>query len=352
MKMEFGYVQVSAHNHAWRTVLQAILVWCVLVGAVLLSFPQYYIFVSSTILINFIAISGLIILVGHCGQISLGHGAFVGFGGYVCAIAMETLGLPYWLAVPLTGIVSFFIGFLFGYPALRLEGHYLALATFAFGLTFPQIIKSKWLQPVTGGTMGMVLGRPKSLLPDILSDDHWLFLFVAFWGLATYLIAVGISHSRLSLAWRTLRDHRVAAEVTGIDRLSSNNAAFALSSMYAGISGALGVVLTQFVAPDTFSFFMSFTLLVGAVIGGVHSLLGAMIGAIFIQFIPDLAESISKAAPWAVYGGFMLVVITVAPGGIAGVLTARFARIAAAIAERSYAQGRLSRRSSSQNFKA
>ncbi|MFH1633089.1 MAG: branched-chain amino acid ABC transporter permease [Chloroflexota bacterium] len=340
MKIESGYVHVSASGRAWRTVGRAVLIWCVLVGAALLLFSQYYLFVSSAIVVNFIAITGLVILTGHSGQISLGHGAFVGFGAYVCAIAMEKLGLPYWLSVPLAGIASFFIGYLFGYPALRLEGLYLALATFALGLTFPQVIKFKWVQPVTGGYMGLLLSRPQSPLPGILSVDEWLFLFIAFWGLVSYLIAVGISDSRLSLAWRALRDHRVAAEVNGVDRLSSNNAAFGVCAMYAGISGALGVVLTQFVAADTFSIFLSFTLLVGAVVGGVHSLLGAMFGAIFIQFIPNLADSISKAAPWAVYGGVLLAVIAVAPNGIAGVLTTLFARIARAAVEVGYGKGR------------
>jgi branched-chain amino acid transport system permease protein len=324
--------------------------WFFLVGAVLILFPQYYVFVSSTIVVNFIAIMGLVILVGHGGQISLGHGAFVGIGAYVCAIAMGKFGIPYWLSVPLTGIVSFFIGFLFGYPAVRLEGHYLALATFALGLTFPQIVKLNWLHPLTGGSMGMILSQPKSVLPDILSVDKWLFIFVAFWGLLIYLITLGISQSRLFLAWRALRDHRVAAEVAGINRLLSNNAAFAVSAMFAGISGALGVIVTQFVAADTFSFFLSLTLLVGAVVGGVNSMLGAILGAIFIQFIPNLADNISKAAPWAVYGGVLLVVITVAPSGIAGALTALFDRIVTAGRKLGYSPGRLQAKSSSQDL--
>ena len=106
----------------------------------------------------------------------------------------------------------------------------------------------------------------------------------------------------------------------GVNRLINNNYAFAVSAMYGGVAGALWTVLTQFVAPDTFGFFLSLTLLVGAVIGGVHSILGALLGAAFIQFIPTLAENVSKSAPWAIYGITLLIVISVVPHGIAGLL--------------------------------
>jgi branched-chain amino acid transport system permease protein len=290
--------------------------------------PQYYLFVAANIVATSVALMGLVILVGNSGQISLGHGAFMGLGAYAYAIAMEHVGLPYWAAVPFAGLVCFGLGWLFGYPALRLEGLYLALATFALAIVFPQLIKFRWLGDLTGGTMGMVLGRPESVLPTYVSVDESLFLFTSAWGLAMYLLAVRIGESRLALSWQTLRDHRLAAEAVGVNRTLSYNAAFAVSAMYAGIGGALGIVLTQFVAPDTFGFFLSLTLMVGLVVGGVTSLLGAILGAAFIQFIPNLAESVSKAAPWAVYGIVLLVIISIMPNGLGGLLRRARGRLA------------------------
>ena len=241
-------------------------------------------------------------------------------GAYLCAILMDQTGLPYWQAVPATGAIAFAVGFLFGFPALRLEALSLALATFALAIVFPQVVKFRWFAPITGGTTGLLLDRPKSMLPQYLSVDQSLFLFVALWATGMYFLALRIGNSTLALRWRALRDHRVVAEAMGVNRLINNNYAFAVSAMYGGVAGALWTVLTQFVAPDTFGFFLSLTLLVGAVIGGVHSILGALLGAAFIQFIPTLAENVSKSAPWAIYGITLLIVISVAPDGIAGLL--------------------------------
>lgn len=285
----------------------------------LLLLPKYYLFIGASALSTAVAIVGLVILTGYSGQISIGHGAFVGFGAYVCAILMAHLGLPYWLALPIAALATYVAGFLFGYPALRLEGLYLALATFALAVAFPQLVKSRWLQEWTGGAQGLVLDRPASPLPNLLSDDQWIFAFSALVAGLMFLLAVGIARSVLALQWKALRDHRIAGETTGISRRRSYNHAFAFSSLYAGVAGGLLVVQTQFISPESFSFFLSFTLLVGAVVGGIHSLAGALVGSAFVQFIPNIAEAISKAAPAAMYGVILLLLLAKAPDGLAGV---------------------------------
>lgn len=295
------------------------LAWVVLSIAGLLLLPKYYLFIAASVLSTAVAIVGLVILTGYSGQISIGHGALVGIGAYVCAILMAHLGVPYWLALPLAALATYLAGFLFGYPALRLEGLYLALATFALAVAFPQLVKSRWVQAWTGGAQGLVLDRPASPLPGMLSDDQWIFAFSALVAGAMFLLAIGISRSVLALQWKALRDHRIAGETTGISRRRSYNHAFAFSALYAGVAGALLVVQTQFVSPESFSFFLSFTLLVGAVVGGIHSLAGALVGSVFVQFIPNLAEAISKAAPAAIYGVILLLLLAKAPDGMAGV---------------------------------
>ena len=129
---------------------------------------EYHVFQATTVLVYAIALLGLNILTGYNGQVSLGHGAFLALGGYAGAILAESGGLPYWLAVPAAGAICLVIGFLFGRPALRLEGHYLALATFALAVATPQILKYNGLENWTGGVQGIIVSKPSP--PDWLSS--------------------------------------------------------------------------------------------------------------------------------------------------------------------------------------
>ena len=124
-----------------------------------------------------IALLGLNILTGYNGQISLGHGAFYAIGAYVAAILMDKMGAPYWATVPVAGIVCLVVGFLFGLPALKLDGHYLALATFALAVALPQLLKNKHLEAWTGGVQGIVITKPDAPFGLKLNPDQWLYLF-------------------------------------------------------------------------------------------------------------------------------------------------------------------------------
>src|SRR6201987_3241254 len=156
--------------------------WVVLVvafGVPLLApvFPEvvssYRLFLVSTMIIAAIAVLGLNLLTGFNGQISLGHGAFYADGAYTAAIFMDKFEVPYYAPLPIAAVVCFVVGYLFGQPALKLEGHYLALATFALALSVPQILKYKWLAGLTGGVQGIVLNKPEVPFDLPLSDDQW-----------------------------------------------------------------------------------------------------------------------------------------------------------------------------------
>ena len=123
---------------------------------------DYRLFLVSTMIIAAIAVLGLNLLTGFNGQISLGHGAFYAVGAYTAAILMDQFDMPYWATLPVAAVVCFVVGYLFGLPALKLEGHYLALATFALALAVPQILKYKWLEGLTGGVQGIVLNKPEA----------------------------------------------------------------------------------------------------------------------------------------------------------------------------------------------
>jgi len=286
---------------------------------------NYRIFQLTLALVYAIALLGLNMLTGYNGQISLGHGAFYAIGAYTAAILMDKAGLPYWATVPIAGAVCLAAGFAFGLPALRLEGLYLALATFALGVAMPQILKYKGFEHWTGGAMGVVIVKPEAPEWSGLSQDQWLYFVVLACAILMFVLGWNLLRGRIGRAMMAIRDQPIAAQAMGVDTAMVKSLTFGVSAMYTGIAGALGAIVIQFVAPDSFTVFLSITLVVGVVVGGLASIAGAVWGALFIQFIPNVADQISKAAPWAIYGLFLIVFMYVMPTGVAG-----FVRIAAA----------------------
>ena len=291
-----------------------------LVAACVLPFlvSNYRVFQFTLTLVYAIALLGLNMLTGYNGQISLGHGAFYAIGAYVAAILMDKFGVPYWLTIPAAGAVCLGVGFLFGLPALRLEGVYLALATFALGVAMPQILKYKGFEHWTGGVQGIVIVKPEPPEWSGLTQDQWLYFVVLVCTVALFVIGWNILRGRMGRAMVAIRDQPIAAQAMGVNTAMVKSLTFGVSAMYTGIAGALGAIVIQFVAPDSFNVFLSITLVVGVVIGGLASIPGAIYGALFIQFIPNLADQISKAAPWAIYGVFLIVFMYVMPSGVAG----------------------------------
>jgi branched-chain amino acid transport system permease protein len=279
---------------------------------------NYRVFQLTLTLVYAIALLGLNMLTGYNGQISLGHGAFYAIGAYVAAVLMDKFGVPYWLTIPAAGVVCLVVGFLFGLPALRLEGVYLALATFALGVAMPQILKYKGFEHWTGGVQGIVIVKPEPPEWTGLTQDQWLYFVVLVCAVALFVIGWNILRGRMGRAMVAIRDQPIAATAMGVNTAMVKSLTFGVSAMYTGIAGALGAIVIQFVAPDSFNVFLSITLVVGVVIGGLASIPGAIYGALFIQFIPNVADQISKAAPWAIYGIFLIVFMYVMPGGVAG----------------------------------
>jgi branched-chain amino acid transport system permease protein len=286
---------------------------------------NYRTFQFTLVLVYAIALLGLNILTGYSGQISLGHGAFYALGAYVTAILMDKAGMPYWATVPAAGAVCLVAGFLFGLPALRLEGLYLALATFALGVSMPQLLKYHHLEKWTGGVQGIVIAKPEApalflMMGLPLNPDRWLYFFTLAVALVMFLLAWNLLRGRIGRALVAIRDQHIAAEAMGVNGALYKSAAFGVSAMYTGVAGALGAIAVQFVAPDSFNIFLSIVLLVGIVVGGLASISGALYGALFIQFVPNIADEISKAAPWAIFGIFMIGFVYLMPTGVAGAI--------------------------------
>jgi len=305
-----------------------------LVAACVLPFvvSNYRTFQLTLVLVYAIALLGLNILTGYNGQISLGHGAFYAIGAYVAAMLMDQAGMPYWATIPIAGAVCLLAGFLFGLPALRLEGLYLALATFALAVSMPPILKWHLLEKWTGGVQGIVITKPDppaflAAAGITLNADQWLYYLVLAVGCVMFVLAWNLVSGRIGRALIAIRDNHTAAEAMGINTAIYKSLAFGVSAMYTGVAGALAAIVVQFVAPDSFSVFLSITFLVGIVVGGLASLSGALYGALFIQFVPNIADEISKAAPWAVFGVFLIGFVYVMPTGVAGALRALSARL-------------------------
>ena len=285
----------------------------------------YHLYQGAQVLILAIALLGLNLLTGFNGQISLGHGAFFAIGGYGSAILIAKLGVPYWVAIPIASVLCFGAGFLFGFPALRFGGLYLALATFALAVATPQILIYKGFDAYTGGAMGLQLTKPHAPVGLPLSVDQWLYLFCLLSAAILYWAATNLVRGRVGRALIAIRDQPIAVETMGVNAPLYKTTCFGVSALYAGVAGGLSAIVVGFVSPESFGPQLSFAFLVGIVVGGLASLGGMLFGALVIEFVPNIADQLTvsfgesaKALPGAIYGVLLILVMTVMPQGVAG----------------------------------
>jgi branched-chain amino acid transport system permease protein len=304
----------------------------VIIGAALPFFlGGYATFQGTLIMIYAIAILGLNLLTGFNGQFSLGHSAFYAIGAYTAAILVYHLDWPVYASIPVGGVVCFVAGFLFGLPALRLEGLYLALATFALGVAVPQILKSSHLEDLTGGVQGLDVFRPA--VPAFLEEtlgldmDQWWYLIVFVVMLFMFWIAWNLINSRTGRAMMAIRDNSIAAKSMGVNTSLYKSLTFGVSAFYTGIAGAMAAIVIEYVAPDSFTFQLSILLFIGMVIGGTGSIWGAIFGGFFILTVPNFAEEISTGLSYAIFGIILILVIYVMPSGFVGLVNLLRVRI-------------------------
>jgi branched-chain amino acid transport system permease protein len=280
--------------------------------------------------IYFIAILGLNVLTGYTGLISLGQGAFMAIGGYATAILMIDHGMKDVWTLPLAGLTAGVAGFLFGIPALRLRGPYLALATFAVAASMPIVLRYDKFDSFTHGADGILLfGAPEltaSITPLTVFGHDLVFeewIYYVSWTAAAFLFVVAwlLLRGRPGRAFRALRDSEVAAASSGVHPAAYKTLSFAIAAFYAGVAGGLYAMATTVVNPQTPpAITLSLTLLVGAVAAGLGSLWGVLAGAFLVQYLPTLAERVSNepGVPSVVYGVILIAVMLLLPGGVAG----------------------------------
>ena len=278
----------------------------------------------------FIAIIGLNLVTGYTGQISLGHGALMAIGGYTTALLVVHEHWRDVWTIPLAGIVAGIVGFVVGLPALRLSGLYLALATFALAVALPDLIKK--FSHFTGGTDGenFLASAPKqvtglggiTIFGHSMTQNHFLYYLTWSIGIIGFFLAWLLVRGRAGRTFRSVRDSEVAAASSGVNLAATKTVAFALSGVYAGVGGALYVIQNEIVDPLSFTVSVSILILVGAVVGGLGSLWGLVLGALFVEYLPTISTHVSTrpGVPDFVYGAAIIVVMILLPTGAGGLI--------------------------------
>jgi branched-chain amino acid transport system permease protein len=279
---------------------------------------------GATLAMYVVAISSLILLTGYSGQVSLGHGALLAIGGYSAALAHNYFSLPIWLCFIVAVLVTAVAGAILGTAAARLSGPYLAGTTLALAVGLPSIANQFGF---LGGEQGLLfnVGMPPARLGSTFSPSKWYFWIAALAALIAIWSLQNILRSRYGRTWRAVRDNEVAAELAGIHVGKSKTLAFTVSASLAGLAGALLAMTISTVSPSAFPLALSFSLLTGAVLSGVTTLSGVMIGAVTLVAMPEIADAISTRfatsdnvttnLPGLLVSALLLLVVLLVPNG-------------------------------------
>jgi branched-chain amino acid transport system permease protein len=321
----------------WRIIASLLVIGAFLVWAPF-ELDGYRTFQLSRIGVFVVVAMGLNILTGYNGQISLGHGALLLLGAYTFALLtdkdnqlgfLDTSPWPFYWAIIMAAVVTTVAGFLIAIPALRLSGPYLAIATLAVAISFPQILRK--YDDVTNGTQGVLVHQPPPPpgLDSFLDRTEWMYFLSVFTAAVMLLVAWSILRGPLGRAFVAVRDSEVAAAAMGINVSRTKVAAFTISAFYAGVAGGIYALLLGTVTPDTVTIIDSINFLTAIVIGGLGSILGSVIGAAALIFLPSdapdfigklpiVSSDVVQRAPGAIQGAIVIIVILLMPGGIAG----------------------------------
>lgn len=296
-----------------------LLVLVVLVALSPALFPSgYYYRVGALIFVNAIAVTGIVILTGYAGQISLGHAGFAGIGAYACALAPVHLGLHPALALVLGAAISALLAFLVGRPILRLKGYYLGVATLGFGILVSMVLNNE--RQLTGGPDGMEV--PELGLRGLLENAGLDLTNGQFWYWLSGIVLIGAAWLALNLynsptgrALRALHGSEVAARTVGVDVARLKLQAFVISAVYASVSGSLLALQNKFITPDVAGFLHSIEMVTMAVLGGVGSVLGAIFGAAVLTLLPQVLTVFAEYEQ-LVLGLVMMLVMIFLPQGL------------------------------------
>lgn len=283
-----------ADEALWTTTTQQ--VWFAFLLLALLAFPffasKYLLYLACLVGITIISATGLNILTGFTGLISLGQAGFMGVGGYTVAWLSLHTALPFPVTLLAAGLLTAAVGMLVGLPSLRVKGLYLAIATLAASV-FLHFVFSEWAS-VTGGMAGLSL-RPAQLFGFSFHTDFRMYFLIMPLTVLMLLAARNVFRTRIGRAFIAIRDRDISAEVLGIPLLKYKLLSFALSSFYAGVAGGLFAYFFRVVTPESFPLAMSIFYLAAIIVGGMGSILGGVLGAVFMALVPEALKLLTVA---------------------------------------------------------
>jgi ABC-type branched-subunit amino acid transport system ATPase component/ABC-type branched-subunit amino acid transport system permease subunit len=277
---------------------------------------SYTVHILTTMGIAVILALGLNLLMGYAGQVSLANAAFYGIGAYAVAILGNRYGVPFWVAVPVVGIVTAFIGLVVGLPALRVSSHYLALATLAFVWTV-QVILIDWVS-MTGGSPGLSTSR-SGLGISFFQDDKRFYFLILVVTILMIVLALNIINSKIGRAFMAIRDNENAAEIMGVNLAKYKTMAFAVNAFYCAIAGGLQAGLVRFLDPYEFGLWPSIWHLLYIVVGGLGSVLGSVLGPLVLVALPETLRAFAEYRE-LIFAFVLLLTLIFMPQGIAGKL--------------------------------
>ena len=299
-----------------------VLVAAALAVAAIVTADGYQVYIISLVGLTAMVGIGINILLGLTGQISLGHAGFYAIGAYVGAILTTTYEWSFWLALPLAGVVAGIAGMLLAIPALRVRGPYLAMVTIAFGFVIEQGA-AEW-KGVTGGWNGiMFIPLPEVFGYTLIDRDVALLVAVLTFG--SVALFARLNASDWGKAMRAVRDSELAARSLGLDPVMVRTAAFTVSAAITGVAGAIFASLTNFISPESFPFLQSILFLLVAIIGGIGTVLGPVVGALVVVLIPEFLSALAEYRLLFV-GVLLLVVLVATPRGVVGEIERRLRR--------------------------
>lgn len=286
---------------------------------------NFYVRVAALVYINALAVLGLNLLMGFAGQVSLGHAGFFGIGAYAVALGPVYLGLPSWASLLGGTAVSALLAFVVGRPILRLNGYYLAIATLGMGMLVAMVVSNE--ANITGGPNGMEVQRMVLFGWRVAGPATWYWISGISLIVAAFVV-VNLINSPTGRAWRSIHDSEIAARVLGVDVARYKLLAFVISAMFASIAGSYLALLDGFVTPSTASFLLSIELVVMAVLGGLGSILGSIIGAAILVILPQVL-TVFHEYEHVVLGAIIVVFLILLPSGIVPAVASLIRRRAA-----------------------
>ena len=274
---------------------------------------NYHLMVLNVAALNILVVVGLNLLMGYAGQISLGHAAFFGLGAYLSAVLTTTYGFPVWPTILLAMVITGMVAFAIGIPTLRLEGHYLVMATLGFNVIVYIVMIQ--LEPVTGGPSGFS-GIPRMQVAGYIFDsDRKIYFLLWAVSLGSLLLSLNLIHSRVGRAMAALSQNEIAARCAGIDAERYKVKIFVLSAVLASLAGSLYAHYLTFISPGTFSFFYSLQVATMVLVGGIGSLWGSLFGALLLTILPEALHAV-KEYNVLVYGLVLMGVLVFFPHGL------------------------------------